>query len=110
MNLSTYDFFDLDLQWKIVPLLATSKSKESKFERYFLVANKNSTINDLSDLTNAQIIIPNSFSSELIKIWLQVELKERLKQTNYSKIMIVESNKKENETLFSFFLVRLHML
>lgn len=103
MNLSTYDFFDLDLQEKIIPMLATSKTKENKFERYFLIANKNSTINDISKLTNAQIVIPTSFSSALIKVWLQVELKEKMRRSDYAEIEIVESNKKENETLFAIF-------
>lgn len=103
MNLSTYDFFDLDLQWTIIPMLTTSKSKESKSERYFLLSNKNSAITDISKITKAQIVIPQSFSSELIKVWLQVELKRKIKQSDFAKIEIVESSKKENETLFAIF-------
>ena len=75
MNISTHDFFDLHLQGTIIPLLATSKTKENKFERYFLVANNKSSLNNITKLTKAQIFIPNSFSSALIKVWLQVELK-----------------------------------
>ena len=107
MNLSTYDFFDLKLQDNIIPLLATSKEADSKFERYFLVANKNSEINNLSQLSNAQIVIPNSFSSSLAKIWLQVELKEKLSRNDFKNIKLIESPKKENETLFSIFFNKL---
>lgn len=107
MNISTYDFIDLDLQGMIVPLLVTSKVKENKFERYFLITRKNSPINDISKLSNVQIVIPNSFSSALINIWLQVALKEKLNKKDFAKIVIVESTKKENETLFSIFFNKL---
>ena len=103
MNISTFNFFDLDLQGTIIPMLTTSKVKESKFERYFLVAHKNSPVEDITNLNNARVFIPNSFSFQLQKIWLQVELKNKLKPADYAKIEIAETNKKGNEALFAIF-------
>ena len=103
MNFSTRDFYDLDLHENVIPMLAASKSKESKFEKYLLIANKNSAVNDISKLRNAQIVIPSSFSSDLIKIWLRVILKNKSKRSDVVSVEIVESDKKENETLFGIF-------
>lgn len=105
VNLSTLDYYKQELQNKIVPILATAKTKESKFERYLLVTQSSSPVNDFTKISNAQIVIPNSYSSGLVKVWLEVEIKEKIKNKNH-KIALVESAKNENETLFAIFFKR----
>jgi ABC-type phosphate/phosphonate transport system substrate-binding protein len=102
INLSAIDYYKMDLHNKIIPLLTTSKTTESKYEKYLLITHVNSAVNEFTNLSNTQINIPNSYSSGLIKVWLQVEIKEKIKNTN-PKIELVESTNKENESLFAIF-------
>lgn len=103
MNLSTLDFFNLRLQNIVVPLLTPSKRLESKFEKYLLIANMISKVNGIVELTKAEIIIPKTYSFDLMKTWIQVELKDKLSKKNFASVNIVESTKTENETLHSVF-------
>ncbi|MBX3007346.1 MAG: PhnD/SsuA/transferrin family substrate-binding protein [Melioribacteraceae bacterium] len=102
INISAIDYYKHDLKNKIVPILTTAKTKESKYERYLLVTHISSAVSDFTKMPNSQIVIPNSYSSGLVKLWLEVELKEKMKNKK-SKIVLVESNKNENEALFSIF-------
>lgn len=103
MNLSSLDFFALNLQNVVVPLLTTAKRLETKFEKYLLVTNNISKYNETTDLTKTEIIIPKTYSLDLMKTWIQVELKDKLNKKYFPGVKIVESSKTENETLHALF-------
>lgn len=103
MSLTGWDFFRFNLKEKVVPVVVSSLSLNSKFERYYLITHKDSRMNDFSKLSNLEISVPKSNSSYLIKAWLKVELIEKLGRKKFSKINILETNQNENQTILSIF-------
>lgn len=103
MNLSALDYFELGLTDFAIPLLTPSRGREGKFERYLLISNNKIVITDISKITKAEIVLPNSYFLSLIKVWLKVNLHDKMNKKNIKNITIVESNKNENETLHSVF-------
>jgi ABC-type phosphate/phosphonate transport system substrate-binding protein len=103
INLSSLDFYEMKLQNLVTPLLAANKMPGTKFAKYLLVAHSSSSINSISDIKKGEIIIPNSYSLNLMKTWINVELKEKQGKGLRNSISIISSEEKENEALYGVF-------
>ena len=103
MNFSTIDFFGLNLQKDVVPILTPSKRVDTIFDKYLLVGTIQSAINNISELSNTGILIPVTYSHDLMNIWIKVALKEKLSKKMFGSVKIIESGKTENETLHAVF-------
>ena len=103
MNLSSLDFFELGLSNIITPILTPSKKLDDKYDRYLLINNSGDEEDDISKISDAEIVIPNSYMRALMKIWLRVELHDRIVGKKRNNITIVQSDNNENEVLHSVF-------
>jgi hypothetical protein len=93
----------MKLQNLVTPFLAANKMPGTKFAKYLLIAHSNSSTNSISDIKKGEIIIPNSYSLNLMKTWINVELKEKQGKGLRNSISIISSEEKENEALYGVF-------
>lgn len=107
MNLTSWDYFRLNLSEQVLPLVVSSVNSNSKFEKYLLITSIDSQLDEISKLSNVQIHVPKSNSSNLIKTWLKAELREKLGEKRYKTIRIIDSNQDEKQTLLSIFFKRI---
>ncbi|MBX3007345.1 MAG: PhnD/SsuA/transferrin family substrate-binding protein [Melioribacteraceae bacterium] len=103
VNLSSLDFYNMKLQNIVTPLLAPNKMASSKYIRYLLISHSSSTVNTVSDIKSGEIIVPNSYSLNLMKTWINVELKEKQTKPFKGKISITAKKQTENEALYGVF-------
>jgi ABC-type phosphate/phosphonate transport system substrate-binding protein len=102
-NVSVYDYLNLNSKNEFVPFLAGT-NHPSEVSKYFLfITNAKNKFDNLKQLENQKINVPNTVESSMGNYWLKGFLRNELGSSVYKTIDFQLSNQSENEDLLSLF-------
>ncbi|MBX3007347.1 MAG: PhnD/SsuA/transferrin family substrate-binding protein [Melioribacteraceae bacterium] len=103
ISLTVWDYYKFNLGTKVVPMVTSSLNINTKYERYYLVAHKNSNLTGIQDVAKMEVQLPNTNSIELIKNWMEVESINKLGKSKASSLKILETKQTEIQILLKMF-------
>lgn len=102
-NVPTSVYFDINEKNEFTPFLTGSNHLSNKFTYYLLITNVKNPTNDLSNIVNQNISIPQSIENSIGTIWLKNTLREQLGAKSYKTVSLITKNQNESEDLLSVF-------
>ncbi len=102
INLPIQEYSRLTRNEHFEPTL-TGNTTENKFTQFVLLANKSSGLETIRNLEGKNIIMPEAGLSELMKIWLQVELYKNELPDIGNFFNSIQNTAKENMAIYSVF-------
>jgi ABC-type phosphate/phosphonate transport system substrate-binding protein len=100
---SFIDYFKINAKSEYIPFIKGSKNGTDKFTNYILITHFGNEKNQLANLRNQKISIPNSDDINMGIYWIKTKLREYLGEKEFNSIDFQQTQQNESKLTLSVF-------
>ncbi|MDP2363381.1 MAG: PhnD/SsuA/transferrin family substrate-binding protein [Ignavibacteria bacterium] len=100
---SFIDYFKINNKGEYIPFLKGSRDGTDKFTNYILITNSGNQENQILNLHNTKISIPNSDDINMGIYWIKTKLREELGEKEFKTIDFQQAQQNESKLTLSVF-------